>query len=170
MRHRSSIAYLAALAIVAIGSHADAQGRGFGGLSVFHGSRHGGGHAGGARGGIGRARAAVYEVIAVSAITDAAGFKTTMAKLGPSLAGTNGRLLVDADDPSVVAGTSPSRLAIVLFDDTSSAHNWQSSPAFKTFSDELIKEATVQISVAGGIADPGPSPGQYIFTRWTHPA
>ena len=64
-------------------------------------------------------------------------------------------MLVDTDDPTIVTGAAQSHLAIVVFDDVFSAGSWQKSPAFKALSDELAKEGTLQVTTAGGIADPG---------------
>lgn len=157
MQRRTSIHASAATAVAfailacSAAGPAGAQGRGFGGPRL-HGGDHGGGHA------AGRARAAVYAVLAVSAVTDAAGLKAGLAKLGPSLAGTGGRLVVDADDPAPVAGAAPAHLAIVVFDDASSAGRWQASPAFKALAAEVGKAGALQMSAAGGIADPGAPP------------
>ncbi|RYC31116.1 DUF1330 domain-containing protein [Lichenibacterium minor] len=151
MRHRVPSACLAALLIAAGAGPAGAQGHGFGGPHRPHG--------GGGRGGaVGRSRAAIYEVVAVSAVTDPAALKAALAKLGPSLAGTGGRLLVDADEPTAVAGTAPSHLAVLVFDDVGSAGAWQRSPAFKALAAELGKAGTLQVAAAGGIADPGAAP------------
>jgi uncharacterized protein (DUF1330 family) len=144
-----------ALALTSGISASRAQGHGFGAPNLPHGI---GAHGGGGRGGIGRARVAVYDVVTVSNVTDAAGLKTTLTKLGPSLTGMGGRVLVDTDDPTAVKGMTPSHLAIVVFDDVFSAGSWQKSPAFKALSDELAKEGTLQVAAVGGIADPGAPP------------
>ncbi len=135
-----------AVALASGSSASRAQGHNLGGPRLPHGT---GAHGGGGRGGIGRARIAVYGVLAVSNVTDATGLKTTLAKLGPSLTGTGGRVLVDTDDPTAVTGAAPSHLAIVAFDDVFSAGHWQKSSAFKTLSDELAKEGTLQVAAAG---------------------
>lgn len=153
---RPLAAGLAALLLLGGAAPAGAQGRGFGGgPHLPHG---GGGHGGGHGSGIGRAHAAIYEVLTVSAVTDASGLKASLAKLGPSLAGSGGRMVVDADDPSAIAGTAPAHLAIVVFDSAYGASNWQSTPAFKAVTAEIAKTGTLQILAVGGVADPGAPP------------
>jgi uncharacterized protein (DUF1330 family) len=94
----------------------------------------------------------------VSAVTDAVALKATVAKLGPSLAGTGGRLAVDAHDLSAVAGAAPSHLGIVVFDDVSSAQGCQSSAAFEILVEDFGSEGTLSVFASGGIADPGALP------------
>ena len=147
-------AALAALLLFCAAGAAGAQTHGFGGGPRLS---HGGGH-GGRGGGLGRARPAVYEIVTVSAVTDAAGLKASLSKLGASLAGSGGRMLVDADDPTAVAGAAPAHLAVLVFDDAFSATKWQASAAFKGLAAEIGKGGTLQVSAAGGIADPGTPP------------
>ena len=155
LRTASFVIVSVAVALASGSSASRAQGHGFNGPHLSHGI---GAHGGGGRGGVGRARVAIYDVVTASNVTDAAGLKTTLAKLGPSLTGTGGRVLVDTDDATAVTGATPSHLAIVVFDDVFSAGSWQKSPAFKALSDELAKEGTLQVTTAGGIADPGAPP------------
>ena len=149
------MAALTALLLLCVAGPAGAQGHGFGGGPRLP---HSGGHGGGRAGGIGRAHAAIYEVLTVSAVTDAAGLKASLAKLGPSLAGSGGRMLVDADDPTAIAGTAPGHLAIVIFDSAYSARSWRASPAVKAIAAEIGKESTFQLLAVGGIGDPGAPP------------
>lgn len=145
---------LAALMLLGASMPAGAQGRGFGGPRLFRGESHRGGRAGG----IGRTHAAIYEILTVSAVTDAPGLKASLSKLGPSLAGSGGRMVVDADDPSAVAGTPPAHLTIVVFDGASGASGWQATPIFKAIMAEIAREGTLQLVAVGGIADPGAPP------------